>query len=96
LASAAFYGNKKAGDPMEYDYLKLILTDGVIMNIAPLWELVPWNEHKKYWEELQEGKYDWSHIAYQLWPERVKKACKKNRSIAIAHGLVGSRQWTEI
>jgi hypothetical protein len=79
---------------MEYDYLKLILTDGVILNIGPLWELVPWNEPKKYWEELQEGKYDWSHIAYQLWPERVKEACKKNRSIAIAHGVVGSGQWT--
>ena len=88
LSLGGVYGNKKAGDPMEYDYLKLILTDGVILNIAPLWELLPWNEPKKYWEELQEGKYDWSHIAYQLWPERVKEACKKNRSIAIAYGAV--------
>jgi len=48
------------------------LNDGVILNIAPLWELVPWKEPKKYWEALQEGKYDWSHI--------------KDRSIAIAHG----------
>jgi len=62
------------------------LNDGVILNIAPLWELVPWKEAKKYWEVLQEGKYDWSHIAYQLWPERVKELCRKDRSIAIAHG----------
>ncbi|MFH0997989.1 MAG: type II restriction endonuclease subunit M, partial [Pseudomonadota bacterium] len=62
------------------------LNDGVVLNIAPLWELVPWNEPKKYWEELQEGKYDWSHIAYQLWPERVIKLCKNDRTIAIAHG----------
>jgi hypothetical protein len=62
------------------------LNDGVILNMAPLWELIPWSEPKKYWEELQEGKYDWSHIAYQLWPERVKELCKKDRSIAIAHG----------
>jgi len=59
------------------------LNDGVILNIAPLWELVPWKEVKKYWEALQEGKYDWSHIAYQLWPERVEELCRKDRSIAI-------------
>jgi len=67
-------------------HLDFDLNDGVILNMAPLWELVPWNEPKKYWEELQEGKYDWAHIAYQLWPERVEEACKKDRSIAIAHG----------
>jgi len=63
------------------------LNDGVILNMAPLWELIPWNQPKKYWEELQEGKYDWAHIAYQLWPERVKEKCKTDRSLAIAHGL---------
>jgi hypothetical protein len=63
------------------------LNDGVILNMAPLWELIPWNEPKKYWEELQEEKYDWAHIAYQLWPERVKEKCKTDRSLAIAHGL---------
>ena len=68
-------------------HLDFDLNDGVILNIAPLWEMVPWAEPKKYWNELQEGKYDWSHVAYQLWPERVQEACKKNRSIAIAHGL---------
>lgn len=68
-------------------HLDFDLNDGVILNIAPLWELVPWNEPKKYWEALQEGKYDWSHVAYHIWPERVKEACRNNRSIAIAHGL---------
>lgn len=63
------------------------LNDGAILNIAPLWELVPWKEPKKYWEALQEGKYDWAHIAYQLWPERVKEKCKRDRSLAIAHDL---------
>lgn len=62
------------------------LNDGVVLNIAPLWELVPWKEAQKYWEELQEGKYDWAHIAYQLWPERVEALCRKDRSVAIAHG----------
>ncbi|NLY01640.1 MAG: hypothetical protein GXY83_36600 [Rhodopirellula sp.] len=63
------------------------LNDGVVLNIAPLWELVPWKEAKKHWESLQEGKYDWSHIALQLWPDRVKEKCRTDRSIAIAHGL---------
>lgn len=42
------------------------LNDGVVLNIAPLWELVPWNEAKKYWQELLEGKYEWSSIGKQL------------------------------
>ena len=62
------------------------LNDGVVLNIAPLWELVPWKEPKQYWEALQEGEYDWSHIAYQLWPDRVEALCRKDRSVAIAHG----------
>src|SRR5688572_24077579 len=42
------------------------LNDGVVLNIAPLWELVPWTEAKKYWKELTEGKYEWSSISKQL------------------------------
>jgi len=42
------------------------LNDGVVLNIAPLHELVPWKEAKKYWEELLEGKYEWSSIGKQL------------------------------
>jgi hypothetical protein len=42
------------------------LNDGVVLNIAPLWELVPWSEAKKYWEELLAGKYEWSSISKQL------------------------------
>jgi hypothetical protein len=42
------------------------LSDGVILNIAPYWELVPWKEPKAYWEELLAGKYEWSSIGKQL------------------------------
>jgi hypothetical protein len=42
------------------------LNDGVVLNIAPLWELVPWKEAKKYWNELMEGQYEWSSISKQL------------------------------
>jgi len=42
------------------------LNDGVVLNIAPLHELVPWKEAKKYWNELMDGKYEWSSIGKQL------------------------------
>lgn len=68
------------------------LDDGVILNFAPLWRLVPqcasWQkELKANWKELCEEKYDWSHLAMHLWPERVVRKCAKDRSLAIAHGL---------
>jgi len=64
------------------------IDDGVILRMAPLWELIPlWkSEPKKYWERLQRGDYDWSHIAKRYWPERVREKCKGNKSFAIAHG----------
>lgn len=64
------------------------IDDGVILRMAPLWSVIPlWkSEPKKYWEELAAGKYDWSRIAMKYWPDRVKKACMKNKSYAIAHG----------
>ncbi len=64
------------------------IDDGVILRMAPLWSVIPlWkSEPKKYWDELAAGKYDWSRIAMKYWPERVKQACKKNKSFAIAHG----------
>ncbi len=63
------------------------IDDGVILNIAPLNELTPWAEPKKYWGELQKGKYDWAHLAMKYWPDRVKGKCRKDKSLAIAHGL---------
>jgi hypothetical protein len=47
-------------------HLEPDLNDGVVLNIAPLYELVPWKEAKEYWEELLEGKYEWSSIGKQL------------------------------
>ncbi len=68
------------------------LDDGVIINFAPLWRLVPQNkawqkELITTWDALKDGKYDWAHLAMHLWPERVIPKCAKDRSIAIAHGL---------
>jgi hypothetical protein len=42
------------------------LDDGVVLNIAPLRELVPWKEAKAYWDDLMAGKYEWSSIGKQL------------------------------
>ena len=68
------------------------LNDGVVINFAPLWRLVPhhraWQrECKKVWDKLVEGEYDWAHLTMHLWPERVIPKCGEDRSLAIAHGL---------
>lgn len=68
------------------------LDDGVILNFAPLWRLVPQNkswqaECKRAWDKLVSGEYDWAHLAMHLWPERVVLKCIDDRSLAIAHGL---------
>ena len=67
------------------------LNDGVIITASPLWKLFrlpKWQKDlKACWASLEAGEYDWAHLAYTIWPDRVKKVCKTDRSIAIAHGL---------
>jgi hypothetical protein len=65
--------------------------DGVQITAAPLWPLFrhrPWQKVlKDTWEKLEAGEYDWAHLAYSYWPERVHEKCKTDKSLAIAHGL---------
>lgn len=65
------------------------IDDGVLINMAPLWQLIPsWSaEPKKCWDKLVTGDYDWSHMAMHLWPQRVIPKCTGNASYAIAHEL---------
>lgn len=65
--------------------------DGVLITAAPLYKLFRHSKWKKSteecWKELEKGDYDWAHLAYSIWPDRVAKKCKKDFSMAIAHGL---------
>jgi len=67
------------------------LNDGVQITAAPLWKLFqhkPWQKRlKETWEKLEDGEYDWAHLAYSIWPERVRAKCKSDKSLAIAHDL---------
>ena len=65
------------------------LNDGVQITAAPLWPLFrnkAWQKKlKETWTKLEKGDYDWAHLAYSIWPDRVKEKCKKDKSLAIAH-----------
>ena len=67
------------------------LNDGVQITAAPLWRLFqykPWQKRlKETWEKLEAGDYDLAHLAYSIWPERVREKCRTDKSLAIAHGL---------
>lgn len=67
------------------------LNDGVQITAAPLWRvfrLPKWRKDlEKTWKELESGKYDWAHLAYAIWSDRVKERCQTDKSLAIAHGL---------
>lgn len=64
--------------------------DGGLINLAPLWTLLPsWpTEPKQCWQALERGDYDWSHTAMRYWPDRVLLKCQTNPSYALAHGVV--------
>jgi len=67
------------------------LNDGVQITAAPLWKLfqhTAWQKKlKQTWEKLEEGEYDWAHLAASIWPDRVLRKCHQDRSLAIAHDV---------
>jgi hypothetical protein len=81
---------------MKGDFQRLIdlgylpnLNDGVLVTASPLAKFFRYPKFRKdlesCWKELARGDYDWAHLAMAMWPERVLKACRADRSIAIAH-----------
>ncbi|WP_350644641.1 BREX-1 system adenine-specific DNA-methyltransferase PglX [Pseudoalteromonas sp. G24-MNA-CIBAN-0072] len=73
--------------------------DGIQITAAPLWRLFQhkaWQKKlKQTWEKLEDGEYDWAHLAFSTWPERVLKKCHADRSLAIAHDVEGDL-WHEV
>jgi hypothetical protein len=67
------------------------LNDGVQISASPLWPLFrlpKWQKVlKETWQKIERGEYDWAHLAYSIWPERVIRASHRDRSLAIAHDL---------
>lgn len=67
------------------------LNDGAIINAAPLhrlFRLPRWaKDTRECWGKLERGDYDWAHLAYTIWPDRVREKCRTDKSFAIAHGL---------
>jgi hypothetical protein len=67
------------------------LNDGVLITASPLWKLFRFGKWQKdlkaCWEDLEGGKYDWAHLAFSIWPDRVREKCEIDRSLAIAHAL---------
>ncbi len=65
--------------------------DGVLITAAPLYKLFRHTKWRKAtedcWKELEKGEYDWAHLAYSIWTDRVTQKCKKDLSMAIAHGI---------
>ncbi|NTX50289.1 BREX-6 system adenine-specific DNA-methyltransferase PglX [Myxococcus sp. CA039A] len=79
--------------PREVDAsYRMDLDDGVMVNSAALWPLLEpmWKDPKKWWKELANAKgrkdYDWSHLAARYFPDRVDEKCRKDPSLAVAHG----------
>ncbi|MCA9546562.1 MAG: acyl-CoA dehydrogenase family protein, partial [Myxococcales bacterium] len=68
------------------------LDDGVMINSAALWPLLEpqWKKPREWWTELAQAKgrkdYDWAHLAARYWPARVDQKCRKDPSLAVAHG----------
>ncbi|HLM75205.1 MAG TPA: hypothetical protein VK459_20985, partial [Polyangiaceae bacterium] len=64
--------------------------DGFVITASPLhfaFRLPKWRDLlKTTWDELEKGAYDWAHLAMKRRPAEVLAACKRDRSLAIAHG----------
>lgn len=69
--------------------------DGVLISAAPLhsfFRLPIWRKKlSSTWEAIKGGSFDWSHLAYSIRPEQIRAQAKRDKSLAIAHGLTKGR-----
>ena len=65
--------------------------DGVPVTSAPLVNIIPHRGWKQEcadnMEQLENGEYDWSHLAMSMYPARVTQKAKKDWCLALTHGL---------
>ena len=65
--------------------------DGVPVTSCPLVKLIihrGWKQEcTENLEELQNGDYDWSHLALSMFPARVTQKAKRDWCLALTHGL---------
>ncbi|MEX1230037.1 MAG: DNA methyltransferase [Planctomycetaceae bacterium] len=84
-----------AGLPYQPD-----LNDGVLICAAPLSAIIPHNAWAKklqeVWKKLSDGDLDWAHLAFSIWPDRVRQTAAGDLSIAIAHGLATGEELNEV
>ena len=64
-----------------------------MVNIAALWPLLlspQWTKPAQWWKELAKGEgrkdYDWAHLSARYFPARIDAKCRKDPSLAVAHG----------
>ena len=70
------------------------INDGVMINAAPLYELIPWPNRKggvselEYtWNEVSTGELEWPCMAMHYLPDLIGDLSADDPSLAIAHGL---------
>lgn len=67
------------------------LDDGILICAAPLRRLFRFprwqRDLEECWKRIDKGEFDWSHMAMALYPDRVRKKCQTDRSLAMAHDL---------
>ena len=65
--------------------------DGVPVTAAPLcntFRHTAWrNECTANMSDLADGEYDWSHLAYTIYPDRIRTKVRKDWCLALTHGL---------
>ena len=65
--------------------------DGVPVTAAPLcntFRHTAWrNECNANMSDLADGEYDWSHLAYTIYPDRIRTKVRKDWCLALTHGL---------